>query len=89
MRVLNIHLLCGILFVANSLTLYKLNVCFNHPTIDWIKGTRTNKHYPSDHIYFTDHFPWEGGERKWTDKQLENEEFAKCRLRRRSGNENH
>ena len=50
MRVLYIHLMCDILFKANSLTSYESTVCFNHLTIDWINGTRTNKPYHSDHI---------------------------------------
>ena len=42
--------MCDIFFIANILTSYMSTVCFNHPTIDWINGTRTNKPYPPDHI---------------------------------------
>ena len=42
--------MCDILFLANSLTSYKSDNCFNHPTIVWINGTQNNKPYPSDHI---------------------------------------
>ena len=42
--------MCDILFIANSLTSYMSTVSFNHPTIDWINGTRKNKPYPSGHI---------------------------------------
>ena len=34
--------MCDIFLKANSLTSYESTVCFNHLTIDWINGTRTN-----------------------------------------------
>ena len=43
--------MCDILFLANSLTSYESTVCFIHPTIDWINGTRTIQVLnPSDYI---------------------------------------
>ena len=42
--------MCDILFLANSLTSYKSTVRFNHHTVVWINGARTNKPDHSDYI---------------------------------------